>query len=594
MTEISGQKSSTAAAPLWAPGLVLGAVAAAAMTGPTLFPQNPGLRRLGFVGVAATFAGVGIGAEAIARRVDRHLPGDRLAAELAVGGTGAALAAGLAIASRGRVTGGRAMLQSAGMLVAAGGAAGVASTLVARADEHLPGPDALAQGGLATIAGGALLGVSMRNASIARSASYLLPDLPVLIDDVESFGTLAIERGREVRGALTSGSGPSAIAWEKMPGQGKRFLTEMPHAVDIERVMGVPAREPIRTFVGLKHDADAAMDAAGSIRRRIDIAIDDLDALGAFGRFEQLEDGTMRMLETPRRSILVPAPTVSGYVNPVAVSTHEFLGHGDTAAVTVQVNAKTMLGVPSGVGAATKTHAMLLERLKARLDQLPVGVRPSVKVYGESYGAWTSQNAMLGGSDDAATALSRLDDLGVDRAMYVGTPGYGRFMPKVTGIDGLVDGPDPMVRTVRDLADASSVTAEASANTRVTFLQHDADPVGLFHPKLVWERPEWLGAAATRPTGVSHRQRWMTLITGVQTAIDQQGAQLYKQGRFEAKGHDYRSEISYVMRRAYGAHDATDTQVARIREWNRQLEEIHAIQQQQRATVPAAGRTANP
>lgn len=56
----------------------------------------------------------------------------------------------------------------------------------------------------------------------------------------------------------------------------------------------------------------------------------------------------------------------------------------------------------------------------------------------------------------------------------------------------------------------------------------------------------------------------------------------------EAKGHDYRSEVTYVMRRAFGAGDVTDTQVARIREWNRQLEEIHKLHQEQAAAEAAA------
>jgi uncharacterized membrane protein len=121
----------------------------------------------------------------------------------------------------------------------------------------------------------------------------------------------------------------------------------------------------------------------------------------------------------------------------------------------------------------------------------------------------------------------------------------------------------------------------------VTFLQHDADPVGLFHPKLLWEPAEFLGPKATRGDNVSPHQRYFPIITGIQTALDQQMAQYFKQGVLEAKGHDYRSEVTYVMRRAFGAGDVTDTQVARIREWNRQLEDIHKLHQEQAAAEAA-------
>lgn len=47
-------------APLWAPGAALGAVAAAAMTGPSLFPKDPKLQRIGVVAAAAIGMGIGL------------------------------------------------------------------------------------------------------------------------------------------------------------------------------------------------------------------------------------------------------------------------------------------------------------------------------------------------------------------------------------------------------------------------------------------------------------------------------------------------------------------------------------------------------
>jgi uncharacterized membrane protein len=613
MTDVAG-RSRTDNAPLWAPGLTLGAVAAAAMTGPSLFPKDPKLQRIGIVAAAAIGMGVGTGVEGISRGVDGVLPGDRLTAQLTVGGTGVALAAGMAIATRGHATGWRAGLQTGGILLAAGSAAGAASTLLARADEHVPGHDAFAQGALSASAGAAMLGFAMHNASLAKGGSYLLPDLPELASDASTFGTLAIDRGRGVRGALVAGGEGSLISWAKMPGQGQRFLTEMPHKVDIERVMGGTAKEPIRAYVGLAH-APAEMDEATAVAHRVQLAMGELDRLGAFGKFETLADGTTRMVEAPRRSILVAAPTSSGFVNPVAASSHEFMFGGDTATVTIQVGTTKAAGEMHHVARATATHEQLLEAVQARIAALPEGVEhPSIKVYGESFGAWTSQNAILGTGEGNLSGLARkmgkwngevswvdgrtltpeigrerFRNLGIDRALYVGTPKFSMLRPGLAGVSELTGGANPPVRTVRNLIDTKALSAADTANTRVMFLQHDADPVGLFHPKLLWERPDWLGPAAMRGDNISPHQKYLPIVTGIQTALDQQMAQYFRQGVLEAKGHDYRSEVSYVMRRAFGAADVTDTQVARIREWNRQLEEIHMAHQ---AAQDAAAATA--
>ena len=612
---------STANAPLWAPGLTVAGVAAAAMQGPSLFPKDPKLQRIGTLAAAAIGLGVGVGAEGIARGVDRFLPGDRLDAQLAMGGTGAALAAGVALVTRGRATGVRAVVQSGGVLLAAGGAAGAIGTLVARNDSNLPGHDAFAQGAVSALAGAAMLGYSLRNAHLAaRSGTYLLPDLPELAADSSTFGRLAIDRGRGARGAVTSGIEGSPVAFELQAGQGQRMLTEMPHAEDINRVMGITdAKEPARSYVSLKHAAEG-LDEEAAMLERVDLSMQDAEALGMFGRWRTLDDGTVEMLEPPRKHIMVAATTSSGFVNPVASSSFEFMFGGDTGIMAIQSGTTKAAGEMHHMARATATHEELLQRLQDHLDALPLpdGVeRPKVYVYGESFGAWTSQNALLGTGDGNMSWLARklghwngevsftegrvitpdaarerFADLGIDRAMYVGTPKFAMLRPGLDGVQELVGGATPPVRTVRNLLEAKALSAADTANTRITFLQHDADPVGLFHPKLLWEPAEFLGPRNLRGDNVSPYQRYLPVVTGIQTALDQQMAQYFKQGTLEAKGHDYRSEVSYVMRRAFGVEDVTDLQVARIREWNRQLEEIHALHQQQAAEAKAAAAAA--
>jgi uncharacterized membrane protein len=461
-----------------------------------------------------------------------------------------------------------------------------------------------------------MLGISLRNANLARSGSVLLPDLPELAADATTFGTLAIDRGRGLRGALTSGLEGSPVVWSKQSGQGQRFLTEMPHAVDIDRVMGTTtAKEPARAYVSLTH-ADEALGEHEKMLQRVDMLFEDLETQGVFGRYRTLDDGTVEVLEQPRRHMMVPATTSSGFLNPVAMSSFEFMHGGDTAIMAVQSGVTKAAGEMHHMARATATHHEILTRLEARLAQLPEGVEhPTTYVYGESFGAWTSQNVLLGTGDGNMSALARklghwngevswtdgrtltpeigrqrFRELGIDRAMYVGTPKFAMLRPGLEEMGAeLTTGEHPPVRTVKNLIQAKELTAEDADAMRVTFLQHDADPVGLFHPKLLWERAEFLGPKATRGDNVSPYQHYVPIVTGIQTALDQQMAQYFKQGVLEAKGHDYRSEVTYVMRRAFGASDVTDTQVARIREWNRQLEEIHKLHQDQAAAEAIAG-----
>jgi uncharacterized membrane protein len=453
----------------------------------------------------------------------------------------------------------------------------------------------------------------MRNANLAKGGTHLLPDLPELAADGSTFGRLAIDRGRGLRGAVTSGGEGSPVAWALQSGQGQRFTTEMPHAEDINRVMGIAnAKEPARSYVSLTH-ATEGIDERAAMQQRVDLLFDDLEQMGVFGRYETLSDGTVKVLEPPREHLMVAATTSSGFVNPVAASSFEFMNGGNTAIMAVQSGTTKAAGEMHHMARATATHHEILKRLDARLDALPANVsRPKTYVYGESFGAWTSQNVLLGTGDGNMSALARklgkwngevswvdgrtltpevgrerFRNLGIDRAMYVGTPKFAMLRPGLKGVEELTGGDRPLVRTVKNLVQAKGISAEDAANTRVTFLQHDADPVGLFHPKLLWEPAEFLGPKATRGDNVSPHQRYFPIITGIQTALDQQMAQYFKQGVLEAKGHDYRSEVTYVMRRAFGAGDVTDTQVARIREWNRQLEDIHKLHQEQAAAEAA-------
>ena len=105
---------------------------------------------------------------------------------------------------------------------------------------------------------------------------------------------------------------------------------------------------------------------------------------------------------------------------------------------------------------------------------------------------------------------------------------------------------------------------------RAVILSHDNDPIAVFGPDLIVQRPQWL-ADGQRGRGVPDAMRWLPLVTFVQTATDAMNAMLSPPGEFGSFGHDYRADMARFVRDAYDL-PATESQLARIEQVLRSLE----------------------
>jgi len=282
--------------------------------------------------------------------------------------------------------------------------------------------------------------------------------------------------------------------------EGSRFTGTATAAAQI----GPGARDPIRVFVGVH--------AAPTVEERARIAVDELERLGAF----------------ERRRILVCSATLRGYVNPIPVAAEEHLSGGDVAAVVVQYHDKRTLLMPAKVPIAARTHRALLEELRRRVP--PAG--PEVCVYGESLGAWASQNVFRGGG------VRALDEARVSRALWVGTPYFSR-LPRLLARGELPS--DARVGTIRT---RELLAGEWDPRWRFLFLERRTDPVVLFSGlDLIWRRPDWL------PKG-----RWTPGVTFVQLAFDLVAATNWTSTVPRALAHDYRLEGPLAVDLALGHH----------------------------------------
>ena len=109
-----------------------------------------------------------------------------------------------------------------------------------------------------------------------------------------------------------SGSPTSFAPWETLGFQGRNFVATGPHADELTRLNGRPAKEPIRVYVGLNTAADD--------KSRMAVLLSELERTGAFDR-----------------KVLVIVPTTgTGWINPIAARSLEMMYNGDTALVGSQ------------------------------------------------------------------------------------------------------------------------------------------------------------------------------------------------------------------------------------------------------------------
>jgi uncharacterized membrane protein len=264
------------------------------------------------------------------------------------------------------------------------------------------------------------------------------------------------------------------------------------------------------------------------------------------------------------RSLLVlVSPTGTGYVNYVAVAAVQYLTLGDVATVTLQYSRRPSPLSLGMIRAAREQNRLLWLRILERVRERP-GRRPRVVLFGESLGAHTSQDVFL------HWGTLGPDALGIDRALWIGTPYGSKWMQQVTGADRLDVDQDELA-VVNDHLQLELLVAQRGAEPRFVLLSHDNDGVTRFGPHLLWSQPEWLGPHRPRvqrvdgasPRGVPAAMRWRPVTTFFQSLVDMKNAQT--PGSYRAWAHDYRADLPRFLSTVYGL-PATPAQLERIEE----------------------------
>jgi uncharacterized membrane protein len=258
---------------------------------------------------------------------------------------------------------------------------------------------------------------------------------------------------------------------------------------------------------------------------------------------------------------MLVSPTGTGYVNYVAVAAAQYLALGDVASVTLQYSKRPSPLSLGMVKAAREQNRLLWLRILQEVRRRPEP-RPRVVLFGESLGAHTSQDVFL------HWGTLGLETLGIDRALWIGTPYGSLWMHQVTGDDRL-DVDRDTIAVVNDFAQLEAIDPQRRARLRYVLLSHDNDGVTKFGLDLLTTPPRWLGPDRPRieridgasPRGIPPGIRWRPITTFFQLLIDMKNAQV--PGRYRAWGHDYRPDLARFISEVFGL-PATPEQLTRI------------------------------
>ncbi|SDK22249.1 alpha/beta hydrolase [Microbulbifer yueqingensis] len=286
------------------------------------------------------------------------------------------------------------------------------------------------------------------------------------------------------------GGARSLVRWQDMGHQGRRYLALGPTADDIREVAG-EGMDPIRVYVGL--------NAADTPEERAQLALEEFKRVGGFDR----------------SVVLLITPTGTGWVDPGAINSVEYLHRGDIASVATQYSY-----LPSPIALMTEdaygreTAEALFRAVYGYWRKLPRDSRPELYLFGLSLGALNS--------DRSFDFYDIIDDP-FHGALWTGPPFRSDTWRAVTA------GRDPGSPAWLPMFRGGAVVRFGNhhggyrgkkpwGNFRIAYLQHASDPIVFFTPDALLRKPAWM--ERPRGPGVSSELQWYPVVTMFQLAAD--------------------------------------------------------------------------
>ncbi len=316
---------------------------------------------------------------------------------------------------------------------------------------------------------------------------------------------------------------------------GRSFVASGPSAQDIASFTGKPAIEPLRVYAGL--------NAAETPEARAKIALDELIRVGGF----------------ERSTLLVVMPTGTGWIDPEALDTVEYLHHGDIASVAIQYSyLASWLSLIAEPDYGAEAARALFRAVYNHWTTLPKESRPKLYLYGLSLGALSSEQS--------AELFEVIGDP-YQGALWAGPPFPSRIWRKMTADRN--PGTPAWLPRFRDgsyvrFTSQKNVLPEAGDHwgpMRIVYLQYASDPVTFYDPYSLYRQPAWM--AVPRGPDVSPDFQWYPVVTFLQLTLDMAMATTAPMGL----GHVYAGE-HYIdpWIAVTDVQDWSDADIARLKE----------------------------
>ena len=352
-----------------------------------------------------------------------------------------------------------------------------------------------------------LLLVTIANRIVARQALYAADAVFLKIDGMVDEG---IEQPTE---ELASGSAKSLIPWDSIGRQGKDFIVLGPSKKQIAEISGEEVKRPLRVYVGL--------GSRETTEERAQLALDELKRVGGFDR----------------SVLIVATPTGTGWLDPGAVDTVEYIHGGDTAIVSMQYSYLpswiTILVEPNR---SRESALTLFNEIYSHWKTLPKDSRPKLYLHGLSLGSL--------GSEVCADLFTLFEDP-IQGALWSGPPFPSPVWAHITRQRD-PDSPawlpryrDGEMLRFTGRKNTLNESGDRWGSMRFVYIQHASDPMIFFSPDLAYRPPDWLNGE--RGPDVSPYLSWYPLITFLQLAFDLPMATSVPIGY----GHNYHPE-SYL------------------------------------------------
>jgi uncharacterized membrane protein len=293
--------------------------------------------------------------------------------------------------------------------------------------------------------------------------------------------------------AQRTGSSASLISWNELGRAGREFVASGPRASDIGAITERPALEPIRVYVGLQSEQTA--------ESRARLALEELKRQGGFSR----------------SVLIVIIPTGTGWVDPAAIDTVEYLHDGDIASVAVQYSyLSSPLSLLAHPEYGADTARALFSQIYSYWTKLPKETRPKLYLYGLSLGAMNSQQS---------TRLFEMIDDPVQGALWSGPPFTSALWKSITEernagslarLPQFRDG--RLIRFMNQDGFPGQEIPQTWGPLRIVYLQYASDPIVFFSFEDFYRSPDWMREPLARD--VSPQLRWYPIVTGFQLVLD--------------------------------------------------------------------------